>query len=79
MTNDQRFYFKDVQTIIGKKFSYILVSSKLEMQTCEGRSVVVMKVQMGGFDENDKQVFLLSGCPCPPCKPESAADFDRLL
>lgn len=79
MTNDQRFYFKDIQSIIGKKFHYILVSSKLEMQSCEGKEVMAVKVQMAGFDESNKQVFLVSGCPCPPCKPATSVDFDRLF
>jgi hypothetical protein len=79
MTNDQKFYFKDVQSIIGKKFSYILMSTKLEMQRCDGREVVVMKVMMAGYDESNTQVFLVSGCPCPPCKPAVNADIDLLL
>ena len=80
MTNQQLFQFKDVSSIIGKKFSYILMKTKLEMQLCDGKEVVVMRVMMAGYDDSDKQVFLVSGCPCPPCKPASAtAEFDKLL
>jgi hypothetical protein len=79
MTNDQMFYFKDVDAIIGKRFKYVMMRTKLEMQNCDGREVVVMKVMMAGFDENNKQVFLVSGCPCPPCKPAVTADLDRLF
>jgi hypothetical protein len=74
MTNDVRYYFKDLETLFGKKPAYILVTSNLLSQTLEGRKVITMSVEMSGFDENNKILFRAPGCPCPPCKAAHAID-----
>jgi hypothetical protein len=76
MTNDTRLYFKDVKSIIGQKFSYILVSSRLQRERLGDKEAITMVVEMEGFDENNKVMFKVSGCPCPPCKPVSNLGID---
>ncbi len=70
MTNDTRFYFKDVEPIIGKKFAYILANSRLEKQSINGREFITVLVDLEGYDENNRMVFRIAGCPYPPCKPQ---------
>ena len=78
MTNDTRYYFKDLDALFGKKPAYILVSSTLQQQDVSGRKVITMSVEMSGFDENNRLMFTAPGCPCPPCKPAHSLD-DSLL
>jgi hypothetical protein len=74
MTNDVRYYFKDLESLFGKKPAYILVTSSLQSQDVGGRKVITMSVEMSGFDESNALIFRAPGCPCPPCKPAHAID-----
>ena len=78
MTNDVRYYFKDLETLFGKKPAYILVSSTLQQQDVNGRKVIVMSVEISGFDANNQVMFKLPGCPVPPCKTAHTLD-DSLM
>jgi hypothetical protein len=74
MTNNTQYYFKDLESMFGKKPAYILVTSKLESQEISGRKVITMSVELSGFDESNQIIFRAPGCPCPPCKPAHAVD-----
>lgn len=76
MTNDQRFYFKDMEPIIGKKPAYILVNSRLEMQNVNGKDAAVMLIEMEGYDQNNQVMFKVKGCPYPPCKPAHSINLE---
>ena len=78
MTNDLMFYFKDMQPLIGQKPAYIMVNSNLEMQNIAGRDVIIVQVEMQGFDANNQLLFRTKGCPCPPCKPAGSISVGRL-
>lgn len=78
MTNDVRYYFKDLESLFGKKPAYILVTSKLEAATIREKQVITMSVEMTGYDESNQVIFRAPGCPCPPCKPAHSLDAELL-
>lgn len=78
MTNDVRYYFKDLEAMFGKKPAYILVSSTLQNQDFDGKRVITVSVEMSGYDENNRIMFKMPGCPVPPCKTAHALDASLL-